>query len=422
MSDIDGLATYPELPATGHAEVDGISIVSVNCMMAMLKLPNLTWHIQVGTVNIGGAVQQAVNALLAGVCKYAVVWRAMHNPRGTYQNLPGGMAAGAAQFTAPYGFGGPGQGMAVAYTRWLERHNQNREKMATLAVTQRRHTQHNPHAYFYGTPLSREDYLASRMVAYPFCLFDCDIPVQGAVAIVLTTADRARDLKPQPAYLAGYGQRLHFEVAGRIGSLADYMEGGRSSAKLTWERSGFGPKDVDVAQIYDGFSASVIYGLESYGFCDEGEALDFIQDGRIELDGELPLNTFGGSLGTGRIHGLWHIIEGALQASGRAGSRQVKDANVSLRRRQRPDRHRHDLHLCAASRIDCKLASRDAGAVVIGVPDRQRFGRCRSNWRAANGRNAERAAHHRADRARRCNSPARRRSPRRSSRPDTGFE
>src|ERR1700710_964617 len=87
MADIDGLATYPELPATGHAEVDGISVVSVNCMMAMLKLPALTWHIQVGTTNIGGAVQQAANALLAGVCKYAVVWRAMHKPRGTYQNL-----------------------------------------------------------------------------------------------------------------------------------------------------------------------------------------------------------------------------------------------------------------------------------------------------------------------------------------------
>src|SRR6266403_124066 len=238
LADIDGLATYPELPATGHAVIDGVTIVSVNCMMTMLKLPNLAWHVQVETVNIGGAVQQAVNALLAGVCKYAVVWRAMHNPKGTYQNLPGTHAQGATQFTAPYGFGGPGQGMAVAYTRWLERHNQNREKMATLAVTQRRHTQHNPHAYFYGTPLTREDYLASRMVAYPFCLFDCDIPVQGAVAIVLTTAERARDLKPKPAYLAGYGQRLHFEVAGRIGSLADYMEGGRSSAKLTWERSG----------------------------------------------------------------------------------------------------------------------------------------------------------------------------------------
>src|SRR5262245_49306743 len=160
LSDIDGLTTYPELPATGHAEVDGISIVSVNCMMAMLKLPNLSWHIQAGSVNIGGAFQQAVNALLAGVCKYAVVWRAMHNPKGTYQNLPGAQAHGALQFTAPYGFGGPGQGMAVAYTRWLERHGQNREKMATLAVTQRRHAQMNPLAYFYGTPLTREDYLS----------------------------------------------------------------------------------------------------------------------------------------------------------------------------------------------------------------------------------------------------------------------
>jgi acetyl-CoA acetyltransferase len=329
LADIDGLATYPELPATGHAEVDGISIVSVNCMMAMLKLPRLTWHIQTGSVNIGGAVQQAANALLAGVCRYAVVWRAMHNPKGTYQNLPGTYAHGAAQFTAPYGFGGPGQHMAVAYTRYLEKNNQHREKMVTLAVTQRRHGLRNPHSYF-KEPLTPEDYFNSRMVAHPFCLYDCDIPVQGAVAVVLTTAERARDLKPRPAYLAGYGQRLHFEVAGRIGSLAPYMEGGRSSSQLTWERSGFTPKDVDVAQIYDGFSASVLYGLESYGFCEEGEALDFIQDGRIELDGELPLNTFGGSLSTGRIHGLWHIIEGALQASGRAGERQVKDVNVSF--------------------------------------------------------------------------------------------
>src|SRR5690242_21655715 len=137
LSDIDGLATEPEVPATGHAEIDGISVVSVNCMMAMLKLPDLAWHIQVGTVNIGGAVQQAVNALLAGVCKYAVVWRAMHNPRGTYQNLPGQYASGPIQFTGPYGFGGPGQGMAVAYTRYLERNGHNREKMATLCVTQR---------------------------------------------------------------------------------------------------------------------------------------------------------------------------------------------------------------------------------------------------------------------------------------------
>ena len=309
----------------------------------------MTWHIQVGTTNIGGAVQQAVNALLAGVCKYAVVWRAMHNPRGTYQNLPGAHAAGATQFTAPYGFGGPGQGMAVAYTRWLERNDQSRDKMATLAVTQRKHTQHNPHAYFYGTPLTREDYFASRMVAYPFCLFDCDIPVQGAVAIVLTTADRARDLKPTPAYLAGYGQRLHFEVAGRIGSLSSYMEGGSSSAKLTWERSGFTPKDVDVAQIYDGFSASVIYGLESYGFCKEGEALDFIQDGRIELDGELPLNTFGGSLGTGTDPRVVAHHRGRVAGVGARGVAAGEGCQRVVRRGERADRDGDDVHLRAGA-------------------------------------------------------------------------
>src|ERR671928_1994490 len=98
LSDIDGLATYPELPATGHAEIDGISIVSVNCMMAMLKLPKLTWHIQTGSVNIGGAVQQAINALLAGMCKYAVVWRAGGNPRGASQKLPRGVGGGAGPF------------------------------------------------------------------------------------------------------------------------------------------------------------------------------------------------------------------------------------------------------------------------------------------------------------------------------------
>ena len=345
MSDIDGLATYPELPATGHAEVDGISIVSVNCMMAMLKLPDLGWHIQVGTTNIGGAVQQAANALLAGVCKYAVVWRAMHNPRGTYQNLPGAYAQGAAQFTAPYGFGGPGQGMAVAYTRWLERNNQDREKMATLAVTQRRHTQHNPHAYFYGMELTREDYLNSRMVAYPFCLFDCDIPVQGAVAIVLTTAERARDLKPAPAYLAGYGQRLHFEVAGRIGSLSSYMEGGSSSAKLTWERSGFGPKDVDVAQIYDGFSASVIYGLEILRLLPGGRGARF-HPGRPHRIGRRPSAQHLWRQPRHRAHP--RPVAHHRRRAPSLGSRRLAPGQGRqhfLRRGQRPNRHRHDLYL-----------------------------------------------------------------------------
>ena len=242
---------------------------------------------------------------------------------------------------------GPASIWQWRYTRYLERHNQSRDKMVTLALIQRKHTQHNPHAFFYGTPLTREDYFNSRMVAYPFCLYDCDIPVQGAVAVVLTTAERARDLRPKPAYLAGYGQRLHFEVAGRIGSLADYMEGGASSAKLTWERSGFSPKDVDVAQIYDGFSASVMYGLESYGFCKHGEALDFIQGGRIALRRRAAAEHVWWQPGHGP-----HSRPVAHHRGRPPGLRSRRFSSGQgcqrvLRRGQRADRYRHNIHLHA---------------------------------------------------------------------------
>jgi len=171
--------------------VDGISIVSVNCMMAMLKLPNLSWHIQVGTTNIGGAVQQAVNALARRrlPIRGGVAWRCTTRVART-RTFPALKRRVPLSSPHPNGFGGPGQGMAVAYTRWLERHNQNREEDGDIGRDPA-----PPHAaqsarIFYGTELTREDYLNSRMVAYPFCLFDCDIPVQGAVAVVLTTADR----------------------------------------------------------------------------------------------------------------------------------------------------------------------------------------------------------------------------------------
>ncbi len=335
ISDIDGLSAFSALSASGHDVVDGIAIVSVDYLRRMLKLPTINWLVQVQTAAEGGAVMQAANALLAGICKYVVVWQAVHVPPGSYKNLPGAYASGEAQFTGPYGFGGAGEPRhAMAYMRYLEQHNQKKEKTATLVVTERKHGNKNPNAYFYKTTLSREEYLNARMISSPLCLYDYDIPVQQACALVLTTAERARDLKPKPAYLAGYGQRTVFEEPGRflysVPGMADYMDFGRSSSSLTWERSGFTPKDVDVAQIGDNLSSTCIYGIESYGFCGRGEALDFIQDGRIDLDGELPLNTFGGAASVGRIHGTAHIIEGVLQAQGRAGERQVKNAKVSF--------------------------------------------------------------------------------------------
>jgi hypothetical protein len=152
------------------------------------------------------------------------------------------------------------------------------------------------------------------------------------------------------------------------------MEGGSSSAKLTWERSGFAPKDVDVARIYDGFSASVIYGLESYGFCKESEALDFIQDGRIELDGELPLNPFGGSLGTGRIHGCGT----SLRCAAGIGPRRLAPGEGHqrvVRRCQRADRHRHQVHLLGRAALRRRT---EASKQVVSTADER--GCTRMDW------------------------------------------
>jgi acetyl-CoA acetyltransferase len=199
-----------------------------------------------------------------------------------------------------------------------------------MVVNQRANANKNERAYFHDKPMSRDDYMNARMIADPLCLFDCDIPVEGAVAILLTSGERARALKNPPAYIAGYGQNTDPRPNLMVYTLVDYMAGGGSIAEQVWDRSGLSAKDVDVAELYDGFSPSTYYWLESAGFCGQGEAFEFAQDGRIEIGGELPVNTHGGALSEGRLHSMGHLAEGVLQITRRAGSRQVGDCNVAL--------------------------------------------------------------------------------------------
>ena len=325
LSDIDGFATMPE----GRG-VDGIDGVSVEYMMQHLDVaPEIQWYSSLDTGLPPSAVIEAINALGVGACKYALVWLAMHQPRGIYGAVSTNLATGAAQFQTPYGFGSAFQPHALAYQRYMERFGMKREHMATLAVTQRAYANKNEKAFFYKTPMSREDYMNARMISDPMCLFDCDIPVVGAAAVVLTTAERARHLKNPPAYIAGYGHNTNRRPTLIAYTMVDYMESGGSIAKKIFDRSGLGAKDVDVVEVYDGFSPSVLYWLESAGFCKEGEAFQFIQDGRIEQDGQLPVNTHGGALSEGRTHAMGHIAEAVAQVTGRAGPRQVKDCHVA---------------------------------------------------------------------------------------------
>jgi acetyl-CoA acetyltransferase len=277
---------------------------------------------------------EGIHAMIAGACDYVLVWRALHRPQQRASTGTGGRAiaapraAGEAQFMAPYGCSTIIQWHALAWQRYMHRYGATREALAALALNSRRNANLNTRAFFYKEQMSRDDYFESRWIAEPLCLFDCDVPVDGCVALILTTAERARDLRNPPAYIAGYGQNTAARRTLFHYALDDYMACGGSLAAKLWSSAGLGPKDMDAAQLYDGFNPSTLYWLEAAGFCAQGEGGSFVQNGRIALEGELPVNTFGGSLSEGRMHGMGHIAEAVRQVTGQAEQRQVPDAEA----------------------------------------------------------------------------------------------
>jgi acetyl-CoA acetyltransferase len=329
---IDGLATYPESPFAGAGNRDGEDVVSVSFVLNHLGLADdVRWYAQIETGMIASPVIEAVNALIAGACDYVLVWRALHRPAprgGSAGSKAAPRASGDAQFIAPYGAASIVQTHAFAWRRYMYRYGATREALAALALNSRRNANLNPRAFFYSTPMSRDDYFNARMIAEPLCLFDCDVPVDGCVALIVTTADRARDLRNEPAYIAGYGQNTARRRALLYYTLDDYMACGGSLARKLWSSAGLGPRDMDAAQLYDGFNPSTLYWLEAAGFCGEGEGADFVAGGRIALEGELPINTFGGSLSEGRMHGMGHIAEAVRQVTDRAERRQIAGASA----------------------------------------------------------------------------------------------
>jgi len=331
-AQIDGLATYPESPFAGAGNRDGEDVVSVNWVMNHLALaPDLRWYAQIETGMIASPIIEAVHALIAGACEYVLVWRALHRPRPRPAGAGSGhggppRASGDAQFLAPYGASSIVQTHALAWQRYMHRFGATRDALAALALNSRRNANLNPRAFFHDEPMSRDDYFNARWIAEPLCLFDCDVPVDGCVALIVTRAERARDLSNPPAYIAGYGQNTASRRTLLYYTLDDYMACGASLANKLWQSAGLGPHEMDAAQLYDGFNPSTLYWLEAAGFCAEGEGAAFVRDGRIAIEGELPVNTFGGSLSEGRMHGMGHIAEAVRQVTDRAEQRQIPGA------------------------------------------------------------------------------------------------
>jgi acetyl-CoA acetyltransferase len=332
--DVDGFVTASLFPTAGaHAAVDGVSLVSANWLAAHLGInPCYAAGFQ-GFGQLPGAVALAVNAVVSGAADYVLVHRALHNPKGAYHANPMTEARGDQQWTVPQGYFGPLAMIALTYTEYLERYGAVREAMAAVVVEARKNGSRIPWSFWHARPLSADEYLSEPMVTDPICRLDCDLPVDGVACFVFTSAERARDLPHRPVYVAGYATGA--PVRHRLPlhwPLDDIMEVGVQTARRLWDRSGIGPAEVDLPQVYDGFSPFVYLWMESLSLCPLGEAHRVVLEGGIDGDrrGALPVLSGGGALGNGRMHGVPQMLECYLQLSGRAGERQRPGMSIGL--------------------------------------------------------------------------------------------
>ncbi len=330
VDQIDGFTTGALFPSSGgHPVVDGVQTVTADWLVEQLRVrPRWLCGFQ-GIGQICGSVILAANALASGAADYVVLHRAMYNPPGRYNTNPMTEARGVDQWTAPHGYWGALAQIALPYTEYLQRYGATREHMSTVVAGLRQAGSRNPWSHWYQNPISPDDYLASRMVSDPMSVLDCDIPITGVGAFVLTTAERARDLPHRPVHVAGFAQgRWRPENGITAWSLDAMMEGGKEVGRMLWESAGLRPEDVDVPQIYDAFSPFIYFWLESLGYCGEGEAFEYVQDPNISAG--FPFRTGGGALGNGRMHGVPQMLECYLQLSQRAGDRQLPRAEVAF--------------------------------------------------------------------------------------------
>jgi acetyl-CoA acetyltransferase len=328
---IDGFTTGALFPtAGGHRVEDGVSIVTSQWLAERLAInPRFSSGFQ-GWGQLSGSVMLAVIA--TGSADYVLVHRALHNPPGRYHANPMREAPGASQWTAPQGYFGPPATIALPYNEYLQRYGADRATMAKVVVEARHQGARIPWSHWSGRPIGEADYLAAPILAEPICRLDCDLPIDGVAAFVFTSADRARALPHRPVYVAGFAQASPTRPRLPVHwPLDDIMEGGHRTAERLWASSGLSRHDIDLPQLYDGFSPFIYFWLESLGYCPEGEAHRFVADGGIRAaDGGLPVLTGGGALGNGRMHGVPQMLECYLQLARRAGPRQLDQADVGL--------------------------------------------------------------------------------------------
>ncbi|AKS33252.1 3-ketoacyl-CoA thiolase [Mycolicibacterium goodii] len=327
FDDIDGLSTYPGLDLAGMGEG------GVAALEGALGLRPTWINGGMDTFGPGGSVIAAMMAISAGLARHVLcfrtLWEATFGQLVKEGKLAPPMSARTNSWQQPFGATSAAHTLAQNAGRHFDRYGTTRETLGWIALNQRANAALNPTA-IYRDPLTMQDYLSARTITTPFGLYDCDVPCDGAVAVIVSAIDAARDLPKPPIRFEAVGTQIIERLDWDQTTLTHEPQVLGQSAHM-WSRTTLRPSDVDVAELYDGFTFNCLSWLEGLGFCGIGEARDFLDGGKnIARDGVIPLNTHGGQLSHGRTHGMGLIHEAVTQLRGEAGERQVEDARVAV--------------------------------------------------------------------------------------------
>jgi acetyl-CoA acetyltransferase/uncharacterized OB-fold protein len=326
LEDIDGLSTYPGAVGMGMSE-GGVTAVE-----EALRL-HPTWINGGGDLpGPGGAVIAAMLAVSGGLCRHVLCFRTVWE--STFASLGlraggGARASGAQQWRAPFGALSAANWIAANANQYLHRFGATREMLGLIAINGRKNASRNP-AAIYREPMTMDDYMAARPITTPFGLYDCDVPCDGSIAVVVSDASVAGDLPGTAIRVEAVGTQILERVSWDQGTVTHEPQVLGQAAHL-WTRTDLRPRDVDVALVYDGFTFNAISWIEALGFCALGEAQDWLDGGRrIALDGQLPVNPHGGQLSEGRTHGFGFVYEAVKQLRHEAADRQVAHATTAV--------------------------------------------------------------------------------------------
>jgi acetyl-CoA acetyltransferase len=320
-------------------DVDGMSMFEMEhthevTIARGLGVKNLRWwdKLSYGGGASCGTIMHAAAAIVSGLATVVTCHRARN--RGSKESRPWSqervLVTDDKALHVPWGLIRPVDVIGMWAQRHMSRYGTKREHLGNVAIAARKHANRNPYAMMCGRPLDMEIYLQGRMIGDPLSLYDCCLETDGALACIVTSVERAKDLKHKPIYVHSVAQAsgpnpVHLANY----NTPDLQTTAVPCAEQLWARSELKPRDMDCAQIYDAFTPLVIMGLEDYGFCERGEGGPFTEGGRIELGGELPVLTSGGGLSEAYVHGFNLIIEGVRQLRGTSYN-QVPDCKATL--------------------------------------------------------------------------------------------